>query len=389
MNKKRILFVAEELDINGAMFSLLELLKALPKEKYDISLFLFSHKGKMMEQIPSSVTLLPISLPYAIHRFPLKMALWSALKAFRLDLLLYRLLLAFQRAKGMNYNLWAFLPMVSGEYDVVCCYTDGFVAPMIQRKVKAKKKCAWIHAPYSHWAQMPCVYDALTCMDVCVPVSKDTGRDLDNILGENVRKHIVHNITDAERCKQRAQEPCEILRQNGIYRIVSVGRVSPQKFFDIIPSVAKLLNKTSLQYEWYIIGNGDKYKELADEVKNEHFDDKIHFIGARPNPMPWIESADVFVNPSRFEAWGMTVSEALCLGKAVIVSDIPVFAEQVTDGVNGLIRHVTPKNIADAILLVLHDDSLRHRLEQNAVNYPFTKQSVVKEFDQLIEKLNV
>ena len=114
----------------------------------------------------------------------------------------------------------------------------------------------------------------------------------------------------------------------------------------------------------------------------------MHFIGARYNPMPWIKSADVFVNPSRFEAWGMTVSEALCMGKAVIVSDIPVFQEQITDGVNGLIRKATPEALAEAIVLLAKDDELRSRLEQNAINYPYTKESIIKEFDELIDKLS-
>ena len=104
--------------------------------------------------------------------------------------------------------------------------------------------------------------------------------------------------------------------------------------------------------------------------------------------MPWIKSADVFVNPSRFEAWGLTVSEALCLGKAVIVSDIPVFREQITDGVNGLIRKVTAENLAETILLLAKNETLRHQLERNAVNYPFTKEKIIKEFDELIEKLS-
>ena len=115
--------------------------------------------------------------------------------------------------------------------------------------------------------------------------------------------------------------------------------------------------------------------------------DCVHFIGARQNPMPWIKSADVFVNPSRYESWGMTVSEALCLGKAVITSDIPVFAEQITNGVNGLMCPAMPENLAETIMKVLTDKQLKHKLEKNATKYPFTKEFVVAEFDALIENL--
>lgn len=389
---KRILFLAEEVDTNGAMSSLLALLRALPKDKYDVSLFLFKHGGKMMEQLPKDITLLPESFPYFIHRAPLRQAIKSSLKAFRFDMTLYRILVAFQRFFGLNYNLWSFLPAVNGQFDVACCYTDGFVAPMMLRKVKAARKCSWIHLPYTRCKQMPYVYDALRKMDVCVPVSIDTGRDLDRVFSQHLPQHVVHNITDAEVCMKRASEisveSSAKERKDGVFRIVSVGRVTPPKFFDIIPSVAELLNSKGLNYEWYIVGNGDKYDELLRETREKGLDNKVYFIGARSNPMPWIMSADVFVNPSRFEAWGMTVSEALCLGKAVIVSDIPVFKEQITDGVNGIVRKVTPEKLADAIMMLADDEELRHKLEQNARKYPFTKERIVQEFNQLMDKLS-
>lgn len=389
MNRKiKVLFVAEELCTNGAMMSLLALLRALPATKYDISLFLFKHGGKMTERIPKHVTVLPEMLPYAIHRMPLKAAMTTALMRGRFDLLLYRVLVAFQRALRLNYGLWSFLPEVEGTFDVACCYTDGFVAPMILRKVDARKKACWIHYMYSKCPQMNYVYEALRNADIRVPVSIEAGKDLDSVLGgRRAKQQVVHNITDAAVCVEKALEPCEKERSKGVARIVSVGRVTSAKYFDIIPAVARILKDKGLKFEWYVIGSGDQYEELLKRTGEERVADCVHFIGVRPNPMPWIKSADVFVNPSRYESWGMTVSEALCLGKAVITSDIPVFAEQITDGVNGLMRRVTPENIADAIWQVLADDELRHGLEKHAVKYPFTKEAVVAEFDALIKKL--
>lgn len=387
MKRKKILFLAEELETNGAVMSLLALLKALPSKKYEVSLFLFKHGVKMMDEIPPYIHVFPEYLPYSIHRMPRKQACTRALKNLRIDLLLYRVVVAGQRALGKDFILWKMLPNIPGHYDIACCYTDGFVAPMMMRKVDADYKCSWIHLPYTVCGFQPSVYQALKQMDMCVPVSEDTGRELDKVLGGHVPQHIVHNITDVQSCIDRAKEPCEKGRIPGVHRIVSVGRVTPQKFFDIIPPVAQLLKARNIPFEWYVVGNGDKYEELKQQTSDMQLDDRVHFIGARPNPMPWIKSADVFVNPSRFEAWGMTVSEALCLGKAVIVSDIPVFKEQITDGVNGIICHITPANLANDIERILTDSNLRHKLECNALSYPFTKESVVKEFDELIEKL--
>lgn len=383
----KLLFLALELGTNGAMISMLSLLKALPRDKYDISLFMFNHNCPLKEQIPKYVKILPASLAYEVYQSPRKPALIQALKHFRLDLFLFRLYVALSRSLNWDLHFKFMFPRIEGEYDLACCYGDGLMLPITYKKVIASKFASWDHAPYSEWEQPQSVYDALKEIDICVPVSYDTGRDLDKVLGVHVPQHVIHNIIDAQSCIDRAKDPCEKERIPGIHRIVSVGRVTPQKFFDIIPPAAQLLKARNIPFEWYVVGNGDKYEELKQLTSDMQLDDCVHFIGARSNPMPWVKSADVIVVPSRYEAWGMTISEALCLGKAIVCSDIPVFAEQITDGVNGLMRKVSPENIADAVQLLLEDEALRHRLEENAVKYPFTEEYIVNEFDELVNKL--
>lgn len=387
MKKNRILFVAEELNINGAMMSLLALLRALPMEKYDLSLFLFKHGGELMSQLPKHIDVLPELFPYAVHRMALKDALKETIKRGRIDLMFYRVLVSFQRYFKLDYNLWAFLPSIKSDFDIACCYTDGFVAAMTMRKTVATKKICWIHYVYTKEPQPKYVYNALIKANICVPVSIEAGKALSQILGVKVKQHIIHNITDASVCIDRASEPCERPRIEGVSRVVSVGRVTFAKYFEIIPAVAQKLKTSGIRFEWYIIGMGEQYAELVDMVDRMNLSDCVYFIGPRDNPMPWIKSADVFVNPSRYESWGMTVSEALCLGKAVITSDIPVFAEQIRNEENGLMCSVVPENLANAIIRVLTDEQLRHKLEANAIKYPFTKESIVMEFDEMIQNL--
>lgn len=387
MNRKRkILFVAEELAVNGAMTSLVALLKALPREKYDISLFLFEHGGTMMKQIPGDINILPEKIEYSVHRLPSKQAFVKAAKHGRLDLIAYRSLLSIQRRKQLDYRFWWWLPEVEGEYDVVCCYTDGFVAPMIQHKIKTGKKCCWIHIPYTHAPLMNYEYEALKSADACAIVSKYVGKDLEKVLGcKSAPQYIVHNIIDSATCQSRAQEKCEALRKEGTLRIVSVGRVTPQKGFDIVCPTAKILKKQNLQFEWYILGDGEDILKFRQMARDMNVDDCVHFVGNKSNPMPWVKSADVVVQPSTFESWGMTVSEALCLGKAVITSDLPVFAEQIENGKNGIMCANDSMILASEIAKVLENDELREILEQNAINYPFSKEVVVNEFDNMVE----
>lgn len=387
MKKTRILFVAEELAVNGAMVSLMRLLAALPRERYDISLFVFHHGGPLTKDIPTDINVLPESLPYKIHRMPMKDAIKLSLKKGRPDLALFRSLVSVQRGFNLDFKLWPFLPKIKGDYDVAISYTDGFTAPMILRKTNARKKACWIHTMYTSWQQPEYVYNALRKCDVCVPVSIEAGKELDKVLGIVAPKQIVHNIIDAKTCSNLANESCDNPRTPGIARIVSVGRIADVKNFGLIPETAELLHKAGLKFEWIIVGDGNKITEFQTITKQKGLDKQVQWIGPKKNPMPYVKSADVFVNPSRFESWGMAVSEALTLGVASIVSDIPVFAEQIIHEQNGLICKATPQDIADGIIRILTEPELKEKLEANAVKYPFTKEYIINEFNRMIDGL--
>lgn len=385
---RRVLFVAEELSSNGAMKSLIALLKALDPKVYAVSLFLFRHnENTLSTQIPEYVEVLPELCPYKVLRMPLKQALSDSLKRGRIDMALLRSLVAWQRYRHSDFKLWPFLPELPGEYDLACSYADGFVAPLILKKVKARKTACWIHFMYSMIPQLKYVYDALKHCSVCVPVSVEAGKDLERVLGCNVNKHVIHNITDSTECNILADKSNDFPRRSNIVRIVSVGRVTSAKRFEIIPDTALILKEKGIQFEWFIAGNGDIINEIQNKVSVLNLEEEVQFVGELDNPMPLVKSADIFVNPSLHESWGMTVSEALCLGKVVIASDLPVFAEQIEDGVNGFMREANPSIIARTICEILSDSNLRKNIEKNALKYPFTKDMIVKEFDRLMESL--
>ena len=170
-----------------------------------------------------------------------------------------------------------------------------------------------------------------------------------------------------------------------IARLVSVGRITWQKGFDLIPGMAKELLSFQVPFEWDIIGGGtdavmQQYEEL---VRQNGVKGVVKFLGQMDNPMPYVAAADIVVIPSRFEGWGMTLSEALVLGKPVVATDLPVFREQVTSGVNGILVPLDSHAFAEAIIRLLKDEELRKRLSHEAPKYPFTKDAVVKEFREL------
>ena len=88
----------------------------------------------------------------------------------------------------------------------------------------------------------------------------------------------------------------------------------------------------------------------------------IIFTGVKSNPYPYMALADIYVQTSRFEGFGLTISEARILNKPVISTNFPVVYNQIKDGVNGLICEMTPESIAQKILLLANDEQLRNKL---------------------------
>lgn len=101
-------------------------------------------------------------------------------------------------------------------------------------------------------------------------------------------------------------------------------------------------------------------------VKPE-FRDKVIFLGHRDDVPRVLKTIDVFVYPSLFEGLGTALLEAMAMGKAVAVSDIPTFRSFVINNENGLYFKVKdPENLAEKTLSLLTDKDLREELGKNA-----------------------
>ena len=94
-----------------------------------------------------------------------------------------------------------------------------------------------------------------------------------------------------------------------------------------------------------------------------------------------MKNCDIYVQPSRWEGYGITVAEAKVLCKPIVTSDIPEFREQLTDGVTGIIRKET-EEMAKAIIEIYQSEKLREMLIDNLTN-------CVADFEELkkLEKL--
>lgn len=169
----------------------------------------------------------------------------------------------------------------------------------------------------------------------------------------------------------RRQRVAEAKRRLGLpsERIVlgAVGRLSPEKGFDILIRAVKGLLECGLDVALVIAGDGDEEPRLRGLIAQLGIADRVQMLGFCTDPRSVYEALDVFVLSSLREGLPNVLLEAMALELPVVATRIAGIPRVIDDGYNGLL---IPANDADALTQSLArlagDVGLRGRLGRAA-----------------------
>ena len=123
ITKPRILILIHYLEIGGAEISLIGLLNAIDKTKYDVDLFVYSHQGELMQLIPDGVNLLPEIPKYSTLERPMK----DVLREGHIDIVAARLL-----AK-IRHRIYRHTHAITGEDASIFQYVANCTTPFLPK----------------------------------------------------------------------------------------------------------------------------------------------------------------------------------------------------------------------------------------------------------------
>jgi len=112
-----------------------------------------------------------------------------------------------------------------------------------------------------------------------------------------------------------------------VFSIISVGALRVQKNYRYIIEVMGLLKDKNI--ELHIYGEGDTKAELERAIKIAGA--RVELKGQVSNIETVIPRYDLFLMPSKFEGFSLSVLEAMAMGMPLLLSDIPSFKEQCDD----------------------------------------------------------
>lgn len=397
--KKKILIVSHALELGGAERSLIGLLSAFNMDKYEVDLFLLRHEGELMNMIPKGVNLLPEISAYTVLARPMIITLREGHVLLTCARLVGKLVAKlYDKFHGFADSMVAleyshkytlpFLPKIQSqkEYDLAI----SFLTPhyVVDKKVKAKKKIAWIHTDYEKvqvnisserkmWGQ----YDYIASISDAVT---------ENFLGKfpDLQEKIVliENILPKDLIEVQKKEfiPNYEMLDKGI-KLLSIGRYCIAKNFDNVPDICNRLVNSGLDVYWYIIGFGGDEDLIRKKIKQFHMEERVILLGKKDNPYPYIDACDFYVQPSRYEGKCVTVREAQMLAKPVIITKYATSENQLDENIDGIIVPMDNEGCAWGIIRALNDCKLIEQLIKNCKQRDYSNVKELEKIYKLIE----
>ncbi|PRD09376.1 glycosyl transferase [Bacillus sp. MYb56] len=392
--KKDVLFVINNLNCGGAEKSLISLLNTMDYSRYNVDLFLFKHEGLFLNKIPKKVNVLEEPSEYQLFDMPIKAAIMKCLRQGRLDIALSRVCAGYIFKSEKNkarceQRVWRYLSKslqnISKKYDVAIGYLEKNPVYFCIDKVNANKKIGFIHTDYDKLGMDPNIdMGYFRSLDHIVTVSEECA----NVLKQrfsiyNDKIGVIHNIVSPSTINKMSQEEVDLERKG--VKLVSVGRLSHEKGFDLAIEACKNLVGDGYEIKWYIIGEGEGRGKLEKMIEENHLQNHFLLLGLKENPYPYIREADIYVQPSRFEGKSIAIDEAKILHKPIVVTNFSTAKDQIKNEENGLMIDMDAHSLSEGIKKLIHNEELRNKLIKNLSDEELGTESEIKKLYTLFK----
>lgn len=388
--KKKILFICSNMNIGGFQISLINLLKNLDYNSYNVDLFLLDKKGLFMQEIPKEVNLVELN-NFEKDFFDGTVDSIKSLYHKRKYLLsLARFFVGIIQMIDKGYGAIAmskFIPTIADEYDCCIDYNGQYLNYYMIDKVKAKKKITYFHSDYAKWdyyKHADKIYynkaDAIvTVSDICVesmkkyfPEYADKIYCIENIISKNTvlpKAYVKHILLDKKKII-----------------LMTVGRVCFDKGYDLAFEAAKLLKNEFDNFVWYWVGPGSEDKEIQNKLKEYKLENEFKFLGPSADPYYYLEQADIAVYPSRFEGKSVVIEETKVINKPIVVTNFSTVNNQVQNRKSGLIVDMDGNAIYSAIKELIENKELYNSIIDFQKNNFIGNEEEINKLYKLINK---
>ncbi len=204
--------------------------------------------------------------------------------------------------------------------DVIHIHMEGIV-----RLVRIKRKAIVVRTIHNI-TSIPNEYPKF---DKLFAISKAVQKRTQN---QGFESEIIYNGIHINQIK------CDAHTRSTPLRIVNVGRLENDKGQKVLIEAAKILKEHGVDFFIDFIGNGKNEVELKGLTQKYHLEKNISFLGFQSRTYVYENLChyDLYVQPSIFEGFGLTIAEAIAAKVPVITSNLEGPIEVINGGRHGI-----------------------------------------------------
>lgn len=174
-------------------------------------------------------------------------------------------------------------------------------------------------------------------------------------------------------------------------QIISVGRLSiRQKGFDLLLQAFKKVYKNAPDWTLKIVGDGPDKPKIIEMIQKLGLEKSVFIESNISNVKKQYLQASIFVSASRWEGFGLVITEAMECGNVVVAFDNSGPREIITSWKDGiLVERENVDEMADRILDLIENYELRSEISKQGIEKckSFDVRKIAYEWNNIIEQI--
>ena len=378
--KIKVLFRLRSLEMGGVPRVILDLLRNLPKDKFDFTLMLNLYQGELIKEIPSDIKLIVVE---------------KGKEQMSSNPIINKIQLAFRRLKLEIYDKFPrvlYALKVPQKYDIEIASSYVEFDMVLNSADKKSRKIAWFHTDVTYDKDQERAKARVESMKKFDHVIFCAGH-IRNVIEEFYKviypsSSIVYNAIHTEDVKNKAVE--FNVEYDTLKRPIfcSVGRLHSRKGYDTLIKVHQQLIKEDHEHSIVVLGDGEEKNNLIEQINQSGVEKSFMLLGTKLNPYPYIKNADYFVLPTRSEAYPLVINEALALERPIISTNVGGIPEMIDNEIDGVLVNYDEKEIYEAMKIFLTQPEFVEKIKHNTKDSykKFDSQKIYNQVTEILEQ---
>ncbi len=360
--KHKILFILPSLAGGGAEKVVLTILTYINRDKFSPVLVLLKKEGKFLDQVPKDIQVIDLDSKrarYAIFK------IFKTIKELKPDIV---------------FSTLGHLNLLMAIMKILFLKKIKFIARESNTVSLENKQEKY---PFIFNFLYKTIYNNF---DLIIAQSKYMRDDLvDNFSIKKSKISVIYNPVDIKKIDKMANSNDDFKLPKDKINLLSVGRLSYQKGFDMLIQTISLLD---IKYHLTILGEGDDEKKLKQLIIKYQLKDRVTLAGFSDNPYIYMKNCDLLILSSRYEGLPNVVLESHACGTPCVAINNPGgTSEIIEEEKNGLLSEkfdydLLAEKIKKATDIKFDKEYIKQHCKKN-----YSVDKIIKEYESKLTSL--